>query len=192
MKRIPTGNDGAMSTAGQHLVATPRMLDPNFSRTVVFMIEHTNDGALGVVLNRPSELPVAGTIDEWASLAAKPGVVFAGGPVSTRSVITLACAQASIDSPHYQPIPLGLGTVDVGVSPNKVSGVLAVRMFAGYAGWGPGQLDAELRQDTWQIVDAIPHDVHTAAPEELWWTVLGRQPAPLGYLRLYPHNLEDN
>jgi len=168
------------------------MLDPNFARTVVFMLDHNEEGALGVVLNRPSELPVAGTVDEWAALAAEPSVVFAGGPVSTRSVITLAVPDQEILSAHFQRIHLGLGTVDIAAAPEDVPGIRAVRLFAGYASWAPGQLEAELDGDAWHVVDAVATDVHSPVPEELWWTVLARQSGPLARLAGYPHNLSDN
>ncbi len=168
------------------------MLDPNFARAVVFMLEHNEDGALGVVLNRPSELPVAGTVDEWAGLAAAPGVVFAGGPVSTRSVITLAAASPEVSSTHFKEIHLGLGTVDIAMAPERIPGLLAVRLFAGYASWAPGQLEAELAENAWHVVDALAHDVHSEDPEALWWTVLARQDGPLSRLGNFPHNLTDN
>lgn len=181
-----------MSAAGRHLVANPSMLDPNFARTVVFMLDHSDEGALGVVLNRPSELPVAGTVDEWADLACEPGVVYAGGPVSPRSVIALASAAPGIDSAHFQEVHLGLGTVDIAVNPGDVPGIRQVRLFAGYASWAPGQLDAELAEHAWHVVDAIAPDVHSSSPEDLWWTVLARQGGRLARLANFPHNLADN
>ncbi len=176
----------SMITRGRHLLATPSLNDPNFELTVIFMLEHGDEGALGVVLNRPSELPVSGTIDDWSDLAAEPSVVFVGGPVSPSSVIALATMHLDDAGPNWNPVMGRLGTVDLEVSPQEVPGVEQVRMFAGYASWEPGQLEAELVDDAWFVVDAEFADIHTPDPDELWWTVIGRQQGALGRLRNYP------
>ena len=174
------------STHGQLLVATPALTDPNFNRTVVFMLEHNDEGAIGVVLNRPSELPVATTIEPWAQHAVPPGVLFVGGPVSPSSVIALASVQLDDAGPNWNPILGRIGTVDLEVDPADVPGLDEVRMYAGYAGWAPGQLDAELVDEGWFVVDAELTDIHTDVPEELWWEVLGRQGGAMGRLANYP------
>ncbi len=185
-KMLPHAKMKLMTTRGRYLVATPALNDPNFELTVLFMLEHSEEGALGVVLNRPSELPVAGTIDEWSDLTAEPKVVFVGGPVSPSSVIALATVQLDDAGPHWNQVVGRLGTVDLEVPPSEVPGVEQVRMFAGYASWAPGQLEAELVDDAWFVIDAELQDVHTDDPAELWWTVLDRQPGELGRLRHYP------
>jgi len=181
-----------MSTKGRHLLAAPALVDPNFDRTVVFMLEHGDEGALGVVLNRPSELPVAGTIDGWKDLAPEPAVIFVGGPVSASSVIAIATEPADPVSHHWNAVALGLGTVDLDSDPGEVAGIDKVRMFAGYASWAPGQLDAELLDDAWIVVDAEAGDIHTTEPDELWWQVVARQSGPLNRLRFYPRDPSDN
>lgn len=181
-----------MSTKGRHLLASPALTDPNFDRAVVFMLEHGDEGALGVVLNRPSELPVAGTIDDWKDLSPEPSVIFVGGPVSSSSVIALATQPTDQSSHHWNPVALGLGTVDLDSDPGEVPGIEKVRMFAGYASWAPGQLDAELLDDAWIVVDAEADDIHATDPDELWWRVIGRQPGPLSRLRFYPRDPSDN
>lgn len=180
------------SHKGRLLVAAPTLLDPNFDRTVVFVLEHSADGALGVVVNRPSELPVRGTIDEWAHLAAAPAVMFVGGPVASSAVI--AVARARLDEVDDQWIPLvgALGTVDLELAPGTVPGVEEVRLFAGYAGWGPGQLETELAEHAWYAVDLDPGDPFSSEPDDLWWTVLGRQGGELGRLRHFPRDVSDN
>ncbi len=183
---LPHAKMIAMNTSGRHLVATPALNDPNFELTVVFVLEHGEDGALGVVINRPSELPVSGTVDEWAALTVEPAVVFVGGPVSPSSVIALATVHLDNAGPNWHAVMGRLGTVDLEVPPEEVPGVEQVRMFAGYASWAPGQLEAELVDDAWIVVDAEIADIHSPDPAELWWAVVGRQPGALGRLRHYP------
>ena len=180
------------STRGRLLVATPALLDPNFARTVVFVLEHNEDGAIGVILNRPSELPVATTIEAWAGRTVPPGVIFLGGPVSPSSVIALASVNLDDAGANWHPILGRIGTVDLEVAPADVPGIDEVRMFAGYAGWSAGQLEAELVDEGWFVLDALLTDVHTDDPFELWWEVLGRQPGPLGRLAHYPRDPGDN
>jgi putative transcriptional regulator len=180
------------STRGRLLVATPGLLDPNFVRTMVFMLEHKDDGAIGVVLNRPSELPVASTVEPWAHRAVPPAVVFLGGPVSPSSVIALASVNLDDAGANWNPVLGRIGTVDLEVDPTEVDGLDEVRLYAGYAGWSAGQLEAELVDDGWFVLDAELTDVHTDVPEELWWEVLGRQPGPLGRLGNFPRDPRDN
>lgn len=180
------------STRGRLLVATPSLLDPNFVRTVIFMLEHNEEGAIGVVLNRPSELPVATTIEPWAGRTVPPSVLFLGGPVSPSSVIALASVSLDDAGDNWNQILGRIGTVDLDVDPTDVPGLDEVRMFAGYAGWSGGQLEAELHDDGWFVVDAELTDIHTDDPLELWWEVVGRQPGPVGRLAYYPRDPRDN
>lgn len=188
----PGSGIGPDPTGGRLLVSSPALLDPNFDRTVIYMLEHGQDGALGLVLNRPSELPVAGTIDDWANVAADPAKVFVGGPVSPSSVIALATVHLDDAGDHWNSVSGRLGTVDLEVPPDSVPGLDTVRMFAGYASWAPGQLDAELVDRAWFVVEAEIDDVHSPTPEELWWTVLERQDDELRRLRHYPRDASHN
>ncbi|MEZ5167231.1 MAG: YqgE/AlgH family protein [Acidimicrobiales bacterium] len=180
------------STRGRLLVATPAMLDPNFEGTVTLMLEHNDEGALGVVLNRPSELPVASAVERWARRAVPPSVVFLGGPVSPSSVIALASVNLDDAGPNWHQITGRIGTVDLDADPSDVPGLDEVRLFAGYAGWSAGQLEAELLAESWFVVDAELPDIHTDDPDELWWDVLGRQPGPIGRLGNYPRDIDLN
>lgn len=183
---LPHAMMDLMIIRGRHLLATPSLNDPNFDLTVIFMLEHGDEGALGVVINRPSELPVSGTVDDWSDFAAEPAVVFVGGPVSPSSVIALATVQLDDAGPNWNPVIGRLGTVDLEVAPEEVPGLVQVRLFAGYSSWAPGQLDAELVDDAWYVVDAEADDIHSADPSGLWWEVVGRQGGALGRLRNYP------
>ena len=135
-----------MRAARRLLVAVPAMLDPNFFRTVVFMVEHNAEGALGIVLNRPSETDLGDVLPEWRAFASEPPVAFVGGPVQQQeALIGLARVARVEDSSSWQPLLGRVGTVDLGAEPDAVhSDLEAVRVFAGYAGWGPEQLESEL------------------------------------------------
>ncbi len=175
-------------TTGRLLIASPLIGDPNFDRSVVLMIEHNAEGALGVVLNHPSQTDVAEMLPAWAPLTARPPVFFIGGPVSPESVICLgqAIGDASAEESFHRVVG-NVGTVDLNRDPDEIAIDLdEVRLFAGYSGWGPQQLEAELAADAWFVVDADPGDPLMGAPEELWSFVLARQTGPMAWLANYP------
>ena len=165
--------DVFVSLRGRLLVATPALGDPNFERTVVLMLEHTPEGAVGLVLNRPSgtDLDEAGADWEgWDLLAAHPPVVFVGGPVSRTAVICVA-RLGDGGAEGFQPLIGDIGLASMDGTPR---GIDAVRLFAGYAGWGAGQLEAELDEEAWFTAQPVSDDVFTSASWELWSDVLRR------------------
>src|SRR3954467_12350560 len=178
---------------GRLLVATPQLVDPNFARTVCLLLQADDeDGALGLVLNRPTGTEVGEVLDDWHPLAAAPGVVFTGGPVQPNAAICLghgrpgAPAVASYSVLEGSP-GTAFGTVDLDASPDDIAtAVTEVRVFAGYAGWSAGQLEAEVDEGAWWVLDALPSDAFTDRPEELWRDVLRRQGAPLACAAVFP------
>lgn len=185
---------GSAPTRGRLLVAGPPLEDPNFRRTVVFMIEHNEEGALGVVLNRPSPIDLADAVPQWAELAAKPPAVFIGGPVEQGAVLGLGRLVAEDPPEGLTPVHAGIGVLDLEADPVRLVGdVGGVRLFTGYSGWGPGQLEDELAMGGWFVVDAEPDDVTTTEPDDLWRAVLRRQPDDdLARLALFPNDLSAN
>ena len=168
------------------LVSVPALPDDNFDRTVVYVIDHDSSGAIGVVLNRPSELEVPAEIrlgPSWAST----DVMFEGGPVSPEAVIVLGRRKLGEDLAGAAPVG---GTVAVltadAVENHEVGGVDLLRAYAGYAGWGPGQLDAELEAGVWVVLDVPPDDVFSSAPVDLWRSVLTRQGGRLAAIGRHP------
>ncbi len=179
--------------AGRLLVANPLLPDPNFDRTVVLLLAYSDDGALGLVLNRPSQMDVGEPLPQWEHLAAEPAVLFFGGPVAHQAVICLARnlpAPPLADSGDaWKEVSPGIGTIDLDQDPDQFAGLVRpVRLFAGYAGWGPGQLEGELQAGAWWVVDAEPEDAFTLEPGDLWKQVLRRQPRPLKYVSWYPED----
>ncbi|MBW3574510.1 MAG: YqgE/AlgH family protein [Actinobacteria bacterium] len=173
--------------AGCLLVALPTLIDPNFDRTVVLVLAHdAADGALGVVLNRPSDTEVAEPLPQWAPLAAQPGVVFLGGPVGATAAIGVARG-TGVAGNGWAPVAGHLGTVDLGLHPEELPApVDAVRVFSGYAGWGPGQLESEIDQGAWLVVAGAPDDVLCSDPARLWRLILRRQGGRTAWLANWP------
>ena len=171
---------------GTLLVATPPLVDPNFDRTVVLLLEHGAGGAVGVVLNRPSETRVADALPGWELLAAEPTQVFVGGPVADDAAIALGAARRDDAGAGWAPVVAEVGTIDLHRDPDEVyAEISAIRVFAGYAGWGPGQLEDELAANAWVVLPSRPEDV-MGAPDDLWRRVLRRQGGRLAWLANAP------
>ena len=163
------------SMRGRLVVAAPSLLDPNFEHTVVYLLDHSDEGALGIVLNRPSDVEVADALPRWDALATHPRLMYVGGPVQPEAVVGLGRPRGD-DAEAIQPVSEGVGVVDLRAHPLALIGDLEdFRLFVGYAGWGMGQLEAEIAEGGWFVVDARPEDVFTAETDELWVTVLARQ-----------------
>lgn len=176
-------------------MATPPLEDPNFDRTVIYVLEHQLDGALGVVLNRPTEEPLGEPLDRWTDLQADPPTVFEGGPVEPDALIALALANEPLAEPtdELSPVMGRVVSADLSTDPAFVTGVVSeVRVFRGYAGWGPGQLDGEIELGAWLVLDAEPTDVFAAEPKDLWRLVLRRQGGRLAWLAAAPDDLSAN
>ncbi len=173
---------------GKLLVARTDLLDPNFNRTVVLVLAHGDQGALGLVLNRPTITPLASPLPEWEELASSPAVVFVGGPVS-QGTICLARVRSEVAVPNigYLPLQGTLGTVDLEGDPAFMAPWLEeLRIFAGYTGWGAGQLEEELAADAWWALEAAEEDVFSEDPSQLWKRVLRRQGGALAITSAYP------
>jgi putative transcriptional regulator len=166
-----------VSLTGRLLVASPMLSDPNFAGTVVFVIHHDEPGAVGVVLNRPTALDPDALPPGWTTL----DPVFFGGPVEPEIAIGLV----ESPGPHegWERVGEAMWLADLDGVPVPV---LRLRIFSGYAGWGPGQLEDEIARGDWVVAEATTDDVFTPAPEELWRAVLHRQPDPIRLLASYP------
>lgn len=171
-----TGTPTTPSHTGRLVVATQRLADPNFAHAVVLLVEHGAEGAFGVVLNRPGDVPITDALAPWAALASEPPVVFTGGPVQPDGVLGLGRLRETNLGTEEEAVLPGVQVVDLTVDPMlAATDYRGVRLFSGYAGWGPGQLEVELADGAWFVVDAEPTDILTADPDGLWRVVLARQ-----------------
>jgi len=163
------------------LIATPMLREPTFSRTVILLLEHSDDeGALGVVLNRPTTAAVVDVVPAVADFVTAPAVLFDGGPVSRNTAIALGLIRPGADPDGWMPVVAPVATVDLDYDPALLAAALAeLRVFAGYAGWSPGQLEAEIAEGAWYVVDSLPTDPFLDDPTQLRTLVLRRQGWPL-------------
>lgn len=174
------------SLAGQLLVAAPVLDDPNFARTVVLVIDHDAEGAVGVVLNRPGARDVSQVLPHYEPLAAPPRVLFGGGPVTPDGVLCVAFA----DHPSTERFKTFLGGLGVlGLDDDEPGeGIQRVRLFHGYAGWSEGQLEQELALGAWFVVQAQPADAFSEDPDNLWSHVLRREGGQFALLATLPED----
>jgi putative transcriptional regulator len=178
------------SLRGHLLIAGPSLLDPNFWRTVVLVGEHTEEGALGVVLNRSSETTVDEALPELALLAEEMGTVHVGGPVQPAAVVVLADFAEAADAESL--VVESVGFLPPEIEPDTLGELRRARVYVGYAGWGPGQLDVELEEGSWIVEPAQPDDVFTDDPEGLWSDVLRRKGGPFTLLAAMPPDPSQN
>jgi putative transcriptional regulator len=172
------------SLKGHLLIAGPGLVDPNFHRTVVLVGEHSEEGALGVILNRASDATVDEAVPELTAVVDGLEIVHFGGPVQPSAIVVIAdfvepdrAGSLVVDSVGFLPSE---------ADPDDLGELRKARVFAGYAGWGPGQLDGELEEGSWIVEPALPDDVFTVEPEGLWSRVLRRKGGPFGVLALMP------
>lgn len=182
------GGRSTESMTGQLLVATPALKDPNFDRTVVLLVAHEPGGALGVVLNRATEVPVADVLGDWSDLARDPAVLFEGGPVQPDSAICLARMRSPVKRlKGFHRVSGAIGTIDLSADVQRLrESIGGIRVFAGYSGWGSGQLEQEVKDGSWFLLDALPGDAFVDRPDDLWPMVLRRQGGMMAAVAHFP------
>ncbi len=173
---------------GALLVAAPVLIDPNFADTVVLILDADDNGALGIVLNRPTGVPVIEVLGDWSDVVTEPVVLYRGGPVSTDGALAVGRLADLADQPvGWRAVVDDLGIVDLDTPVELVDGSLAsMRIFAGYAGWAAGQLEGEIDEGSWYVVPSEPTDVFRTDPTDLWRDVLRRQPGELAWVSTRP------
>lgn len=176
-----------MWLSGQLLISRPAVHADTFEGTITLLLEHNAEGALGLILNRPSELLVEDPFPAWAKPAVDPSVVFAGGPVERNSLIALgATPEADGD------LVFGLHTLDLDKASDCEPPIDRIRIFAGYAGWGAGQLEGEIANQAWWVVDGHVSDLFCADPSSLWPSVLRRNGGELAWFAHFPDDASLN
>ncbi len=179
------------SLKGRLLVATPALFDPNFRRVVVLVGEHGEEGAMGLVLNRPSEVTVGQAVPPLAVVAGEESLVHVGGPVQPEAVLVLAEFDDAAAA-----ATLVVGDVGFASSDDDLEALAAAtrraRVFAGYSGWGPGQLEAELEEESWIVEPADGVDLFPGTDDDLFASVLRRKGGTYRVLALMPEDPSTN
>jgi len=176
------------SSKGSLLVSGASLMDPNFHRKVLFVVEHDLQGALAVVLNDPLALHPEQLIDLWADHVEKDGFIYRGGPVSANAVIGLAKSLKA----NEKSLVGSTEVIDLHHSPSDRPDIEVIRLFVGYAGWSAGQLEKELKEGSWFIFKAKESDIFTNNVETLWETVLRRQGGIVSQMAGAPEDISAN
>jgi putative transcriptional regulator len=171
---------------GRLLVATPMIGAGPFWRTVVYVLDHGDDGSLGVIVNRPLNAHVSDVLPSWGEVVTAPDQLFDGGPVGSDAALAVGVVHDGLVPQGWHQMSNRVGLVDLDGPIPEMGQFAAIRVFAGYAGWGAGQLDGEIDEGSWFVVDAIDSDLGSAAPETLWRDVLRRQGGDLRLLATFP------
>jgi putative transcriptional regulator len=174
------------SLQGQLLIASPSLVDPNFRRCVVLVTAHTEEGVMGLVLTRPTPASVGEAVPHLEQLVGDDATVFLGGPVETSAVTALAELAGGVE-PAFHVFD-GVGFLPAELDEETESAAQRTRVFAGYAGWAEGQLEAELAESAWIVEPALADDVFAARPELLWSDVLRRKGGEFKLLALMPED----
>jgi len=204
--QIPTDSSGSpipASLEGYFLISETELVDPNFHRTVVLLVNHNEEGAFGLVVNRPAEISLGDIVTEFEDEPLGRLEAYVGGPVeqhylftlhtglpeSAQSQYALHPAEGIVFEPVFHAMEGYLrnewNTLDPQQQPR-------INFYLGYAGWGPGQLEGEIEAGAWLVLDSEPEDVFSSRPDDLWRTVLRRQPGRLAWLADAPDDLSSN
>jgi len=176
----------AQPKTGLLLVASPLLSESDFDRTVLLILEHDESGTFAVVLNRPSDVPIESVLPEWSNDSVARDILYMGGPVAPDSALGIGLLDRRTHIPDsVRSVTDELCVVDLDDEPH-MSGLSAIRIFSGYAGWEQGQLDDELDEGAWYVLTGSPDDVFDPEPETLWRRVLRRQPSDLAFVATYP------
>lgn len=178
------------SLRGKLLIASPALLDPNFARTVVFITEHNDDGAMGIVLNRPSESSVESVVPQLAEIAGGEPI-YVGGPVQADALVLLADFSNPGAAAWIVVADVGLASADVDLD-ELADAVRRGRVYAGYSGWGEGQLEAEIEIDSWIVEAPLPAELFPEDPATLWSDVLARKGGQYALIARMPADPSQN
>lgn len=176
---------------GRLLVATPALDSGPFLRSVVFLLDHDADGALGVVVNHPLDSDVDDVLPDWGALVNAPDCLFDGGPVAMDSALAVGVLAPGLPPegpglPGWRPMAGRVGLVDLEGPPPPAGRLVGLRVFAGYAGWGADQLEGEIEEGSWLVAEARDGDLLSPRPETLWQEVLRRQEGDVRFWATFP------
>jgi putative transcriptional regulator len=185
---------GRSPVPGDLLVASVLLADGVFNQSVVLILDFDADGALGVIVNEISQLPLDAVLPDWAEAVSEPKLLFHGGPVSPNGAICLASVKSSEEEPPgWRPLFDTIGLLHLDTPIEIVTGAYRdLRIFAGYSGWAAGQLQAEIAEGMWHVVKADYSDVFSASPLTLWRSVLRRQRGELAFFSTWVEDPQEN
>ena len=182
--RLFTALERNEPTAGMVLVAAPGMLSDEFARSVVLIVEHNNQLTFGVNLASRSDVAVFNVMPEWVPYVAKPQALYIGGPLNQQSVVGLGVTKPGVTIENHKQFQRLANRIE-----DLVEGI---RLFAGYAEWGPGQLESEIERGDWYVAPALVSDIIAGGSVDVWGDVMRRQPMPLPLFSTFPADISDN
>lgn len=181
---------------GAVLVAAPSLIDANFRRSVVYVVAHGDDGSAGLVINRRTETAVHSVLPGWTGAVVRPQALFAGGPVQQTGAMCLGVCRVGVDPAQVEGVVRIAGSVvlvDLDGEPEQIGRQLSgVRIFAGHAGWSPGQLQEEIDEGAWHVLPGRAADVLAGPLADVWFQVLRRQGFPLAWQAYLPVDVHRN
>jgi len=177
---------------GRLLVATPMIGAGPFWRSVVYLLDHDEEGSLGVIVNRPLNALVADLLPDWGDVVASPVHLFDGGPVGSDAALAVGVVRDGLVPTGWHQMSAHVGLVDLDGPVPDADQFAAIRVFAGYAGWGAGQLDGEIAEGSWFVADATDADLSSSSPATLWHDVLRRQSGDVRLLSTFPPDPDFN
>jgi putative transcriptional regulator len=167
-------------TTGSLLVASPQLTDPNFARAVVLVLRHGDEGTIGVVLNRPTNLQPTAIFPELAEgVGNYPGSLFRGGPIAPTRILYVVrgLAAATVNGPEVlDKVFLSIDDTSLSDMTRLADGTDDLRLYAGHAAWVPDQLEAEIAAGGWQVLPGTAELVFHEEPGTLWMELEGRAP----------------
>ncbi len=179
---------------GSLLLASVEILDGVFDQSVVLMLDSDNEGAIGVVLNRLSDIELGSVLPQWSALTSHPQVLFDGGPVSRNGAVCLAVPQEETEEPAgWRRLFGNVGLLHLDTPVELATGAFRyLRIFAGYAGWSPGQLESEIAAGSWHVTTALETDAFDTEPDTLWRRLMHRQVGEVALFATWPEDPEAN
>lgn len=175
---------------GHLLLASPEIEHGPFWRSVVYVLDHNHEGAVGVIINRPMDADIDDVLPEWSRWTTTPSCLFEGGPVALDSALAVGVlpdgARTRVPDEGWKAMRGRVGLVDLDGPMPEPGQFEGLRIFAGYAGWTAGQLEDEIAGGSWLVVPAVDTDLVTMRPEALWVDVLRRQDDELRFWATFP------
>jgi putative transcriptional regulator len=164
---------------GRFLIASRQLLDPHFAKTVVLLLEYHKQGAMGLIINRPSDMKLSAVLPEVEELQQRPDTIYLGGPVARTQLLLLIRTSSPPEGSRHilHDIHLSSSQAVIQRMINDPEAEERFRVYAGYAGWAPGQLDKEIASGGWHVLRADAETVFDKSAPEIWPELIHRSSA---------------